>query len=360
MRILLITSVYKNEVVGPARFARLLESNKSLDVDILTTNIKESASLKSVDITFSWWQKKLKNYFSIGPYSKKIVELKEYYDVLLFNSSILVDHQKIESPYVVMVNDEKLASLEYSFNFDFLRRSLHRQIEKKAVQNASKVIVNSNYLKGKITKAYGIDPAKVSILYKGISLENKLLKFNDELTVKTDSKKEIDILFVKNDFLLGGLEDLIAAIGSLKDFTFNLIVIGTNHKIKKYLIQYPNVNHKILGFQSNDVVIESMYKADILCIPSRFEPLGVAVMEGLAVGVPTITTGMGGLREVTNNGKYVWECKPNDSQDLAEQIMACISNPKERVVRSNAGKEHIHQKFDFKNVIDRLKAILPK
>ena len=149
MKILLITSVYKNEVVGPARFARLLESWAKIDVDILTYNVKETTSLKSVDIKYSWWQKKLKIYFSITPFSRRVNELKDKYDILLYNSSVLVDHKKIASPYIVMVNDEKLARLKFSFSFDFIRRLLHRGVEKKAVQNASK-----SYCKFELFKIY--------------------------------------------------------------------------------------------------------------------------------------------------------------------------------------------------------------
>ncbi len=354
MKVLLVTSVYKNEVVGPARFARLLESSPLMDIDILTENVEETASLKSVDIKYAWWQKKLKIYFSINHFSKRILEMKDKYDVILYNSSVLADHHKIASPYIVMVNDEKLANLKFSFNFDFIRRSLHKGIEKKAVRNASKVIVNSNYLKYIIGDAYSVNYNKIHVLHKGISLEDKLSDFNDNLS----SRKPIDILFVKNDFNLGGLPDLIDALGKLEKYTFNLSIIGTSSRVLGCLVNHQNLTYKILGYQSNEDVIKAMYTNDLLCIPSRFEPLGVAIMEGLAVGVPTITTGVGGLSEVTNNGNFVWECKPNNPQSIAEQINGCISNPVLRKEKSQSGKIYIHNKFDFINVVERLKNII--
>ncbi len=354
MKILLITSVYKNEVVGPARFARLLESSPLIDVDILTSNVEESNTLKSVHIKYAWWQKKLKIYYSINHFSQKIMELKSQYDVLLFNSSILVDHQKVNAPYTVMVNDEKLASLKFSFKFDYLRRLLHRRIEKKSVQNAAKVIVNSHYLKGRISSAYSIDPAKIEVLHKGIALDNKLADYDDNLA----SEETINVLFVKNDFNLGGLPDLISALGILTDYSFKLSIMGTDSSVNECLVQYPNLTYSIHGYQSNQAVVGAMYSNNILCIPSRFEPLGVAVMEGLAVGIPVVTTGVGGLPEVTDSGKDVWECKANNPQSIAEQIKECIVNPELRKEKSMTGKTRVHQAFDFKNLVERLLNII--
>jgi len=355
MKILLITSVYKNEVVGPARFARLLESSPLIDIHILTTNVKETSTLKSVNINYPWWQQKLKIFFSIAPFSKKVNELKSKYDVLLYNSSVLADYRKIASPYIVMVNDEKLASLKFNFNFDYFRRWLHRKVEKRAVFNAEKVIVNSKYLKGIIALRYGVELDKIFVLYKGISFENKNAEFQDKLS---PSKKIIEILFVKNDYKLGGLIELAKALGLLKDCKFQLTIVGTDQSVGKFLINYPNVSYKVLGYQSNENVIKAMYANDVLCIPSRFEPLGVAIMEGLAVGIPTITTGVGGLPEVTNQGENVWECKPNNPQSITKQIEACISNPELRKEKSQNGKKYIHERFGIKNVVSHLMEIL--
>lgn len=354
MKILLITSVYKNEVVGPARFARLLEANSEIDVDVLTSNVKETDSLKSVSINYPWWQSKLKIYFGISHFCRRVNELKKNYDILLYNSSVLVDSKRIKATFIVMVNDEKLAGLKFSFSFDYLRRCLHRKVEYKAVQNAEKVIVNSKYLKRKIADAYDVEATKIEILYKGISLTNKQLEFEDSLS----SGETIKVLFVKNDFVLGGLPDLISALSMMDEFSFELTIIGTNTKVEALLTSSDHVTYKALGFQSNEEVIKAMYDHDILCIPSRFEPLGVAVMEGLAVGIPTITTGEGGLPEVTGHGKYVWECKPNEPKSICSQIKACITQPALRKEKSKSGKQYVHQTFDFENVVDRLKEIL--
>lgn len=354
MKVLLISSVYKSEVVGPARFARLLESSPHIEVDILTENVKDGKHLKNVELSLSWWQKKMKLFFSRKFYTKKILQLQDEYDVLLYNSSVLVEPNKINRPYIVMINDEKLADLQFSFRFDYLRRLILRNVEHHAVKNAKKVIVNSSYMKARITQLYNVEKSKVYMLHKGIDLSNKKDEFRDTMNAEVGVK----LLFVKNDFKLGGLLELIDALKSLPKIKFHLSIIGTSEKVHTYLKNMPNVTYDVLGYQSNESVIKHMYSSDILCVPSRHEPLGVAIMEGLAVGIPTITTGVGGLPEVTENGKHVWQCKPFSSKSLGEQIQQCITHPTERKMKSATGKDYISTHFSFSEVVFRLKEII--
>ncbi|MDF1694538.1 MAG: glycosyltransferase family 4 protein [Saprospiraceae bacterium] len=356
MKVLLISSIYQNAVVGPARFAKLLESNSDIDAHILTSNVKETATCKSVSLDFKWWQKKLKNYFSIGPYTKRINELKSNYDFLIYNSSILVDPKRLDSSYIVMVNDEKLANVSFRFRFDYLRRLLHRKLEKRAVQKASKVIVNSDYMKTRIARTYQIPEHKMYTLYKGIDLKNKTKVFEDNLS----STRPIQVLFVKNDYIIGGLLDLIKALKDLTEFNFELTILGTGEEVHKVIKPFDHVTYNVKGYTSNNTVIEEMYNHDILCIPARHEPLGVAVMEGLAVGIPTVTTNVGGLPEVTQNGEHVWPCNPGDPNDLARQLRKCIKNSTLRKEKSKHAKAFIHKTFGFDSVVTNLKSILSK
>jgi D-inositol-3-phosphate glycosyltransferase len=49
-------------------------------------------------------------------------------------------------------------------------------------------------------------------------------------------------------------------------------------------------------------VADWMRTADVVAIPSRREPLGLAAVEALACGTPVIAANVGGLREVVRDG----------------------------------------------------------
>ena len=222
---------------------------------------------------------------------------------------------------------------------------------------ANKIVVNSHYIGKKLVESYKVDPQNVHTLLKGISLKNKQ-RIYEHRDLSED--QVISILFVKNDYEIGGLLHLVDALGELKERQFKLTIIGPSNLKIRDLPNFKNIEVNINGMVLNDEVINAMYDHDILCIPSRFEPLGVAVMEGLAVGIPTVTTGQGGLHEVTESGKHVWECEPNNPNSIANQISKCISDRSGRVAKSIAGKKYVFEKFAFKNVIKRLLEIIHK
>ncbi|MEE9438645.1 MAG: glycosyltransferase family 4 protein [Saprospiraceae bacterium] len=356
MKILLITNVYDSEVVGPARFARLLHDSNNIKVDILTANSKNE-NVYSFDLRLSYLKSKFGMYFSIAEFQNQLLKVEHNYDFLLFNNALLAYQLTTNIPYAVMVNDAKLIDNQVRWKFDYLRRSVYRIIENAVVHKSKKVIVNSPFLKQKIAEAYNKNENDIFVLLKGINLNNKLSPYAHwELSMK----KNVKILFVKNDYKIGGLEYLIDALALLADYSFELTIIGTDNSVRNILKETKNIKYNILGYQSNDIVIQNMYKHDILSIPATVEPLGVAIMEGLAVGIPVVTTGTGGLPVVTNNGENVWECYPKNAKSISQQIYFCLQNKNSRIEKSKKGKLYIHENFDFAKVENRIIEIIDK
>jgi glycosyltransferase involved in cell wall biosynthesis len=60
-----------------------------------------------------------------------------------------------------------------------------------------------------------------------------------------------------------------------------------------------------------------MRTADVVVVPSRREPLGLAAVEGLACGTPVIASDVGGLREVVRDGENGLLIPPDDPGALA-------------------------------------------
>jgi glycosyltransferase involved in cell wall biosynthesis len=50
---------------------------------------------------------------------------------------------------------------------------------------------------------------------------------------------------------------------------------------------------------SEDTVNESLEKAQVFVLASWHEPLGVAIMEAMAMEMPVVVTGSGGVKELS-------------------------------------------------------------
>lgn len=87
---------------------------------------------------------------------------------------------------------------------------------------------------------------------------------------------------------------------------------------------------------------------DLLVLPSLTEGLPNIVLESLNAKVPTVATPAGGTPELVIGGKTGVLSEPKDADGLARRIMAYLRDPKQRIIISAQGKDHIIANFDFK------------
>jgi glycosyltransferase involved in cell wall biosynthesis len=59
---------------------------------------------------------------------------------------------------------------------------------------------------------------------------------------------------------------------------------------------------RFLGYVTDDD-LKKLYKiASVVCIPSLYEPFGIVALEGMAAGVPVVTSDAGGLTDFVEHG----------------------------------------------------------
>lgn len=77
---------------------------------------------------------------------------------------------------------------------------------------------------------------------------------------------------------------------------------------------------------SSDDVREELLKSDIYVFPTQAEGLPRGILEAMAVGMPVLSTPVGGIPEVIDN-KYLFD--PLDSVGFAEMLCHLMNNPQE-------------------------------
>ena len=70
-----------------------------------------------------------------------------------------------------------------------------------------------------------------------------------------------------------------------------------------------------------DDVPRWLQTVDVVVVPSRREPLGLAAVEALACGVPVVASSVGGLREVVRDGENGLLVLPDDPAALAAALL---------------------------------------
>lgn len=105
---------------------------------------------------------------------------------------------------------------------------------------------------------------------------------------------------------------------------------------------------------SDDVRFE-IIEADCIVLPSYYrEGTPRALLEGAAIGRPIITTDTIGCRDVVENGKNGFLCRPRDSKDLAEKMISMyLLNHEERLSMGMHGRKKMEREYDEKIVINK-------
>jgi glycosyltransferase involved in cell wall biosynthesis len=96
---------------------------------------------------------------------------------------------------------------------------------------------------------------------------------------------------------------------------------------------------KFLGVMTNQQVAELMNESKVLLVPSRIEPFGTVVAEGLACGCKVVCSNSGGLPEAAGGFGYVFPS--GDVEALANAIQAALQQPDQ--LPSADLKRHLHQ-----------------
>jgi glycosyltransferase involved in cell wall biosynthesis len=87
---------------------------------------------------------------------------------------------------------------------------------------------------------------------------------------------------------------------------------------------------RYLGFLSRDAIMNKMYSASFLIVPSIcYEQLPTVILEAFAAGLPVIASRLGALIDIVQDGVTGLLFDPGNGTDLADKIAWAKAHPEE-------------------------------
>ena len=170
----------------------------------------------------------------------------------------------------------------------------------------------------------------------------------------------INVLFLGKLCKEKGVYDIIEASKLVKspNIKINLYGDGDIEEFEK-LIKENNLQEKIkiMGWISGREKDEALNNSDIFILPSYSEGLPMSILEAMAIGLPIISTPVGGIPEAVEDGADGFLVSPGDYNALAEKIDSLASNKPQREQMGQRGYEIAREKFDVNVIISQLKEI---
>jgi len=201
---------------------------------------------------------------------------------------------------------------------EYGRSSLHSPdsytidgIEWWATYEADKLIVTTEFMRREVCDNFRVPWEKVEIVPNGIDLRKFPTSVDREAVRRRYGihAHEKLVLCVGRLVPQKGVEYLIKAVPLIaqrhRDAKFIIVGDGWLKSHLEYLARSTEHGGKIsfTGFISDSELAALLMSADVLVVPSIYEPFGIVAIEGMAAGVPVVATQIGGLSEIVEHDK---------------------------------------------------------
>lgn len=154
-----------------------------------------------------------------------------------------------------------------------------------------------------------------------------------------------------------GHSDLLQALAFLAPShpRLHLVLMGTGHLLPALTEQVRTLGicRRVHFLGWVDDLVSDIAALDIFVLSSRYEGLGVVLLEALALGVPVVSTRVGGTQDFVDDGVTGLFSPPNDPTALAQAIEQMMGNPEQARRMAQAGREKVFQEYDVREADQR-------
>jgi len=294
-----------------------------------------------------------KNFRSVKFLSRAIIVILQSAQVARKIEELGIQHIHAHSathPTLMAYMIWRLTGLPYSFTAHSSDIYFNQTMLSEKIHRACFVVTISNYnvdfLKG---VSPGTSTGKIRVIHCGI----------DPAKFKAEPAKHmgnlLKIICVGRLEKIKGHQYLIEACAQLKaqNISFHCYLVGDGELQSKIQQEIDHLdlgqNVELLGFQTHDKVAGLLNQADVLVLPSLSEGIPVAVMEGMASGLPIVATAVTGVPELVEDGITGLLVPSKNSVALTEAIQKLFHSPDMRQQMGMAGRKKVLDQFNLQN-----------
>lgn len=225
-----------------------------------------------------------------------------------------------------------------------------------------RTLVPSEELRRNLLRHPKINPERLHVLYPGTDFDAVSAKA--ELTLPEHVQRKIQALprrrLVHTAMLRGEkghlfmLQVLARLISSFPDVSYVIAGEGDmREKIATSVHQLGLGDHvAMLGMVEN--VPALLAQAEIVVMPSTYEPFGLSQIEALSLGVPVIASRIGGIPETIRDGCTGFLESPEDADAWFNRLTAMLESPVRAREMAAAGRDDVRQRFGLGNNLSAL------
>jgi glycosyltransferase involved in cell wall biosynthesis len=271
--------------------------------------------------------------------------------------------QAFQLPLVVTVH-----ATEYGRNAGLhtpLQHRIHAH-EQQLVQEADRIICCSRFMAREVARLFAIPEEKVTVIENGVVPENiaaAKLSGADRMNYARDDEELL--FFVGRLVKEKGLEVLLAALAKVFPVrNVRAVIAGKGPMFAELERQARGygIRERInfAGFMADDERNRLLATADLVVLPSLYEPFGIAVLEAMAAGATVVVSDVGGMSEVVRHGIDGWKVPAGDPAALAAAILMLLDDRKLRHELGRNARDQVVSAYSWSELAGKTKALYRK
>jgi glycosyltransferase involved in cell wall biosynthesis len=221
-----------------------------------------------------------------------------------------------------------------------------RMLERRALQKAALVLARTAWTCRTLERE--APKARVVEYHPGIDLARYR-------PTQRRERARPNVLFVGGRFAEKGGEDLLAALGDGigREVDVDIVTLAD-------VPERPGVRvHRLMP--SDPRLLDLQQQADIMCLPTHGDTNPWAVLESMACGTPVVSSEVGGIPDMLEEGRAGIIVRHGDRRALGDALRALLQNPDRRTELAANARERCEQHYDaqsqFPILIEHLRSV---
>ena len=249
--------------------------------------------------------------------------------------------------------------------------AFHMLRERMLWSSADRLLVVSNAVKEDVTKFYGLDPARIRVVYNGV--DSELFSPGQGAQLPAQMKglegKRI-ILFVGHFGLRKGIFFVIRAMKKVREEfpDAHLVCIGgtpawLGQKDYRQMLQSEAQRNGVeegvtlLDAVKNIELVEFYRHSEVFVLPTYYEAFPKVVVEAMACGMPVVATRTGGIPELVAEGQTGFLVPFGSPGTIAERLILLLEDEGLRAAMGKRGREAVESRFTWHAVAERVRKV---
>lgn len=168
---------------------------------------------------------------------------------------------------------------------------------------------------------------------------------------RDETRETVNVLFVGAMGKLKGEKDLVDAVRMIGARHPNLRVsfLGFGEdELARYAVDQGIAAHvAFVGPVAPEKRLGYFADADIFVLPTYAEAMPMSVIEAMAAGLPIVSTRVGGIPELVEEGREGYLCEPGETGIMAVNLSRLVGNATLRRKMGEAANEKVGKTLDF-------------